>query len=81
VSDQLAVRRLRVEDAAGLVSLRRAALEADPFAFGSSIADDRDLSLELVRASLRDHDEQAVFGCLEGGGLVGMVGVARAAKV
>ena len=41
------VRRLRVEDAGPLVALRREALETDPLAFGSSIADDRGLSLEL----------------------------------
>jgi len=81
VSEEFNVRRLRVEDAASLVSLRREALEADPLAFGASIDDDRGLSLELVRASLADHEEQAVFGCLEGDRLIGMVGVIRASKV
>jgi hypothetical protein len=53
VSGQLNVRRLRVEDTASLVSLRREALETDPMAVGSSIADDRGLSLELVRTLWR----------------------------
>jgi hypothetical protein len=56
-------------------------LEADPLAFGASIDDDRGLSLELVRTSLADHEEQAVFGCLEGDRLFGMVGVIRASKM
>jgi hypothetical protein len=64
VSGEFNVRRLRVKDAASLISLRQEALETDPMAFGSSIADDRGLSLELVRTSLADHEEQAVFGCL-----------------
>ena len=59
LSGELHVRRLRVEDAGPLVALRREALETDPMAFGSSIADDRGLSLELVRTSRADHEEQA----------------------
>ena len=78
MSGEFNVRRLRVEDAGPLVALRPEALETDPMAFGSSIADDRGLSLELVRTSLADHEEQAVFGCLEGDHLRGMVGVMRA---
>jgi hypothetical protein len=81
VSGKFNVRRLRVEDADPLVTLRREALETDPMAFGSSIADDRGLSLELVRTSLADNEEQAVFGCLEGDHLRGMVGVMRASKM
>ena len=49
VSLEFNVRRLRVEDAGPLVALRREALETDPMAFGSSIADDRGLSVEPVR--------------------------------
>ena len=75
------VRRLRVEDAAALVSLRREALETDPLAFGASIEDDRGLDLDLVRSSLADVGEQAVFGGFDGERLAGMVGVARASRV
>ena len=81
MSGEFNVRRLRGEDAGPLVALRREALETDPMAFGSSIADDRGLSLEFVRASLADHEEQAMFGCLEGDHLRGMVGVMRASKM
>lgn len=70
-----------MDDAGPLISLRREALETDPMAFGSSIQDDRGLSLELVRTSLADREEQAVFGCLSGGHLTGMVGVMRASKM
>ena len=75
------VRRLLVEDAAALMSLRREALETDPLAFGASIEDDRGLDLDLVRGSLADVGEQAVFGCFDGEELTGMVGVIRASKV
>jgi ribosomal protein S18 acetylase RimI-like enzyme len=75
------IRRLRPEDAACLVSLRREALETDPLAFGASIDDDRGLSLEFVRSALADHQEQAVFGYFEGDSLSGMVGVIRASVV
>ena len=75
------VRRLGVEDAAALVSLRRQALETDPLAFGASMEDDRGLDLDLVRSSLADIREQAVFGCFDGADLAGMVGVIRAPKI
>jgi ribosomal protein S18 acetylase RimI-like enzyme len=71
------IRRLRPEDGEALVALRREALESHPLAFGSAVGEDRGLSLELVRASLADPDEQAVFGCFEGDHLAGMVGVRR----
>jgi ribosomal protein S18 acetylase RimI-like enzyme len=74
------VRRLRPEDAASLVALRREALESHPLAFGASIDDDRALSLESVQAALADSD-QAVFGGFEGENLIGMVGVIRATRV
>jgi GNAT superfamily N-acetyltransferase len=77
---ELNIRRLRAEDAASLVSLRREALEADPLAFGASPEDDH-FSLEAARSSLADHQEQAVFGSLEDNDLTGMVGVIRASKV
>ena len=74
MSGEFNVRRLRVEDAGPLVALRPEALESDPMAFGSSIADGRGLSLELVRTLLADHEEQAVFGCLEADHLRGWSG-------
>ena len=81
MGEGLSVRRLRVEDAAALMSLRREALQADPLAFGASIEDDFALSPDFVRSSLADSEEGAVFGCFEGDDLRGMVGVARASKL
>lgn len=71
------IRRLRPEDAAALVALRREALETEPLAFGSSIPEDRNLSIEVVRGALADEEEQAIFGSFEGPDLTGMVGVRR----
>jgi ribosomal protein S18 acetylase RimI-like enzyme len=81
VSDDLNIRRLRPEDAPSLVTLRRQALENHPLAFGAAINDDRGLSLDFVRTALADEQEQAVFGHFAGTTLIGMVGVAREARV
>ena len=70
------VRQLAPADAEALIVLRREALERDPLAFGASPADDRGLDLAFVRHALAS-SEQAVFGRLDGGVLVGMVGVVR----
>ena len=75
------IRRLRVEDAAALIALRREALENHPLAFGASIDDDRGLSLDFVRTALADEHQQAVFGGFEGATLTGMVGVIREARI
>lgn len=75
------IRRLRAEDGAALVALRREALESEPLAFGASVEDDRGLSLEFVRTVLADDQEQAVFGSFEGADLTGMVGLFRASRV
>jgi len=72
------IRRLHPPDAVSLVALRREALANNPLAFEASPDDDRGLELDLVRASLADEREQAVFGYFEGESLAGMVGVARA---
>lgn len=75
------IRRLRPEDAESLMSLRREALETEPLAFGSSPADDRFRSREFVENTLADSHDQAVFGCIEAGDLVGIFGVMRGSKV
>jgi predicted TIM-barrel fold metal-dependent hydrolase/GNAT superfamily N-acetyltransferase len=75
------IRRLGRADAASLLALRKEALETDPLAFGASPEDDRGLSLDFLRRSLADLDEQAVFGCFDGDSLAGMVGVMREAKL
>ncbi|HWM91518.1 MAG TPA: GNAT family N-acetyltransferase [Thermoanaerobaculia bacterium] len=74
------IRRLGPEHAAALASLRREALESHPLAFGASLEDDR-CSPDFFRTSLANPEEQAVFGCFEGTGLAGMVGVRRETAV
>lgn len=71
------IRKLRPEDAGALVALRREALEAEPLAFGAAIPEDRNLSVDFVRASLADVEEQAIFGGFDGSDLAGMVGIRR----
>ena len=73
------VRELQMAEAEALVSLRRRALAGEPLAFGSSLSDDR-LSLEFARSSLRDTEEQAIFGAFAGATLVGMVGILRSPR-
>jgi GNAT superfamily N-acetyltransferase len=79
--NELTVRRLRVEDAASLLVLRREALDTDPLAFAASVEDDRGLSPALVRGALADVREQAVFGAFDADALTGMVGLVRSDKV
>jgi GNAT superfamily N-acetyltransferase len=81
MSVEVTIRRLRVENAAAFIALRREALENHPLAFGASIDDDRGLSLDFVRTALADDQEQAVFGHSEGATLTGMVGVMRESRV
>ena len=64
MSVESGIRRLRVKDAAALVTLRREALENEPLAFASFLEDDRG-SLEFIEGALADHEEQAVFGLFE----------------
>ena len=59
------VRRLGSKDASLFISLRRAALEGAPFAFGSSPEDDRAASIDFVRDTLASPD-QAIFGAFAG---------------
>ena len=73
------VRRLGRDDAADYFALRREALEREPYAFGSSPADDRFQSIELVRETLGDVD-QAIVGAFAPE-LVGAVGIRRLARV
>jgi GNAT superfamily N-acetyltransferase len=69
------VRRLGSEDASLFMSLRRAALEDAPCAFGSSPEDDRAASIDFVRDALASPD-RATFGAFAGE-LVDIVGVYR----
>jgi RimJ/RimL family protein N-acetyltransferase len=69
------IRRLTPIDAEVYMQLRREALEREPYSFGSSPADDRMRSIELVREIL-DDSSHAVFGASMPG-LVGAVGIQR----
>jgi len=73
------IRPLTGADAGELVRLRREALEDAPFAFLASPSDDMAAREETVRAQLQRAPESIVFGAVCPG-LVGMVGVYRAAQ-
>jgi ribosomal protein S18 acetylase RimI-like enzyme len=75
------VRRLGPGDAPALVTLRRAALEAHPLAFGASPEDDPGRSVELARGALARHDREAIFGLFVDAALAGMVGIYRDSAV
>src|SRR5438876_815981 len=81
MSVEFNIQRLRAEDTAALVVLRREALEREPLAFAASSEDDRGLSPEFVRTALADDQEQAVFGQFDGSVLTGMIGLIRMSKV
>ena len=80
MSVEAGVRRLRPEDAPSFVALRREALESEPLAFGSSVDDDRRLSVEFVCRWLADDPEHAVFGAFESARLEGVVGIYRESR-
>ena len=69
------VRRLTPDDAASFMSLRRAALEGAPWAFGSSPEDDQGGSADFVREMLASDDQVVLVA--ETDDCVGMVGVYR----
>ena len=69
------VRRLRPDDAAAFVRVRREALEGAPFAFGASPEDDFACSEDFVRDALARRD-QAIVGAFAPE-LAGVVGVYR----
>ena len=81
MGDRPEVRRLGVEDAAAFRSVRREALEADPFAFAASVEDDFSLDPDFVHRAFKNEREQAVFGYFEDGRLRGIVGLIRASKL
>lgn len=79
MSENVAIRRLRPEDAETFAAIRREALEAHPFSFTASPEDDRGLQVENVRKYLAD-EQQAVFGCFQDGRLSGILGISRAER-
>jgi ribosomal protein S18 acetylase RimI-like enzyme len=74
------IRRLGPSDAPAFVALRVAALRHEPLAFASSLGDDHDQPMEIVRKALAGGEEQAVYGADEHGELIGIAGVVRAVK-
>lgn len=72
-----AIRRLGPDDAPAVVTLRREALDREPFAFGASPLEDSMLSADHVRALLTSPDPHAMFGHFSGTDLTGMVGLRR----
>jgi GNAT superfamily N-acetyltransferase len=78
---QPSIRRLTVEDAPLLVTLRREALETEPFAFAASPADDVALVIESVRGFLGTPDTQAVYGAFDRVELTGMIGLVKLTKL
>ena len=75
------IRRLGIEDASLLVALRREALDAEPFAFAASPADDIASMIESVRGFLSSVDTQGVFGAFDGAELTGIIGLVKLAKL
>ncbi|NOT33726.1 MAG: GNAT family N-acetyltransferase [Candidatus Eisenbacteria bacterium] len=71
------VRRLQTADAALVVPLRREALETAPLSFGATVEDDKNQSVEFVRASLADERNQAMFGGFENDRMVGLLAIRR----
>lgn len=65
------IRRLTAEDAPGLRALRLETLEREPEAFGSSLAEEKDLPLEHFAGST---ERNAILGAFVGGRLAGMAG-------
>ncbi|MEM8929782.1 MAG: GNAT family N-acetyltransferase [Acidobacteriota bacterium] len=73
------IRRLLPSDAEAYVALRRRALDAEPFAFGASPADDSAVSLEVTRRRFEPDDPMANFGAFASE-LIGTAGLFRIAK-
>ena len=70
------IRRLTPADAEAFVAIRRRALDAEPFAFTASPADDGGVSLEITRQRLAATDGSATFGAFAPE-LVGIAGLFR----
>jgi RimJ/RimL family protein N-acetyltransferase len=81
MSAPTSIRLLTPRDADALIRLRAEALANDPLSFAASPEDDRAHSADIVRASLADVDEQAIFGGFQDGTLQGMVGLYRDPKL
>ncbi len=72
---------LSESDAEAFRKLRRERLTEEPRAFAESVEEHDAISLETIRARLRDSSgENFVVGAFEGGELVGMAGFSRSPR-
>jgi hypothetical protein len=71
------IRLVQEADMEALLAIRREALTNDPAAFSASVASDRALDPESVRALLAHPDLHAVFGAFRGNDLAEAVRFAR----
>jgi RimJ/RimL family protein N-acetyltransferase len=71
------IRRLTPSDASAYQSLRLAALQDTPSAFGSSHEEERDRPVSEIEARLAVASDSGVFGAFEVDTLVGLVGLRR----
>jgi RimJ/RimL family protein N-acetyltransferase len=69
------IRRLSTDDISALRALREESLRAAPWAFGSTVEDDRFRSAGFARTILLQPEQQAVFGAEVDGKMVGIAGV------
>ncbi|AKJ68044.1 hypothetical protein PATSB16_19500 [Pandoraea thiooxydans] len=71
------IRQLTPEDAASFRSLRLAALQETPTAFGSSYEEEKDFPLAVVQDRLAAGRDHAVFGAFDNSQLIGVAGLGR----
>ena len=75
------IRLLHAADAAAFQALRLSALLDTPTAFGASHEEEKDLPLTEVARRLEPRPGHGVFGAFDGDALVGLVGLAREARL
>ena len=71
------IRRLLPTDAAAYQALRLAALRDEPWAFGSSYEEERDMPLDAVAERLAPKPDHGHIGAFDGDQLVGTVALGR----
>lgn len=74
---QMALRTLTPDDAAAYRELRLTALQESPTAFGSSVEQERARTLAQTAERLEETATDFVLGSLQGGRLLGVVGLHR----
>ena len=74
------IRVLTAPDANACRLLRLEGLRDDPTAFASSYDEEREIVVGTIAQRLEPTENSAVFGALDGGALVGMVGIQRESR-